>query len=580
VGLAIPGRNNNFCSMYKYFLILFVCSIGSVAIKAQKGRLSGSLSAQWVEYNSNYSEGTKQKLLGNKNQAILCFFRCIELNPKSSGAFYQLAEIYTSALDFRKAIYFSNEAYKLDKKNPWYLLQLAQLYQNVEALDTSATLYAKLIHLAPGKEEYYLNLSFLYFKLNKPQKSLKILNGFQNKYGVSLNSSLTLYQIYKYVNDNKNCLRVLHRASAEFPDETRFYGLLAEHFISMQQMDSALFYYRRLLSIDPENDKGILSIIEYYKANHDTVQVKKYFSLFIENPANELEDKYELFSSFINDANYRRAFSYEIPHMLDSLIRIYPKNQRFYLLKGDYYLRNNDLLNAKPTLIYIVKNLKSNYFIWEQLLFTLHSLSQYTELLDYSKQAMVLFGDKPVPYLFAGMSYYYLKNYDEGIPVLIKGLTFVKQSKEYSVQFDMFLGECFHAIKDYKKSDFYFEKVLQYDPQNLMVLNNYSYYLASRNDQLEKALNYIQVCIQKYPNSSTYLDTYGWILFRQGNYKEAKIIIEKALQYGGANNMEIIEHYSEILFYNGDKVNAIKFYKIIEENGKSNPNLKKLLQID
>jgi tetratricopeptide (TPR) repeat protein len=345
-------------------------------------------------------------------------------------------------------------------------------------------------------------------------------------------------------------------------------------------MDSALFYYNRLLEMEPENERGILSLIEYYKTNQDSANVMKYFKKFILIFDNALENKIELISSFISDNNFRVKFSTDLIHITDSLINVNPNSENLYLLKADFYLRNKDNFKAKETLVYIVSNFKANYIIWEQLLFTLNSLTLNEDLIFYSNKALSLFNDKPIVYLFKGIAHYNLKNYSESIQCLTKGLNYIKDKKEVAIQIHTYLGENYQAISDYAKSEFHFEKVLQYDPENIMVLNNYSYYLSLRNSQLDKAANYIKICISKFPNSSTYLDTYGWILYKSGNLSQAKTTIEKALQNGGQTNMEIIEHYSEVLYYYGDKTNAIIYYKILEENGKSNLSLKRLLEID
>ncbi|MBO4739301.1 MAG: hypothetical protein J5606_07050 [Bacteroidales bacterium] len=46
---------------------------------------------------------------------------------------------------------------------------------------------------------------------------------------------------------------------------------------------------------------------------------------------------------------------------------------------------------------------------------------------------------------------------------------------------------------------------------------------------------------------AAYLDTYAWILFKQGKYLEAKTWLEKALKNGGENDADILDHYCQIL---------------------------------
>ncbi len=50
------------------------------------------------------------------------------------------------------------------------------------------------------------------------------------------------------------------------------------------------------------------------------------------------------------------------------------------------------------------------------------------------------------------------------------------------------------------------------------------------------------------PINATYLDTYGWILFKMGKINEAKTYLEKAMNNAGVNDPEITEHYGDILY--------------------------------
>ena len=58
-------------------------------------------------------------------------------------------------------------------------------------------------------------------------------------------------------------------------------------------------------------------------------------------------------------------------------------------------------------------------------------------------------------------------------------------------------------------------KALQLNPQNLPVLNNYSYYLSLDKRDLDKAEMMSGITIKAEPMNPTYLDTYGWILLNR-----------------------------------------------------------------
>ena len=55
--------------------------------------------------------------------------------------------------------------------------------------------------------------------------------------------------------------------------------------------------------------------------------------------------------------------------------------------------------------------------------------------------------------------------------------------------------------------------------------------------------------VELAPDNSTYLDTFGWILYLQGKPLEAKPFFKNAVMlYGGKNSPVVLDHYAEVLF--------------------------------
>ena len=112
----------------------------------------------------------------------------------------------------------------------------------------------------------------------------------------------------------------------------------------------------------------------------------------------------------------------------------------------------------------------------------------------------------------------------------------------------MYLGDSYHALNDFKSSDDFYEKALILNPKNIYVLNNYGYYLSLRSERLERAAELSLKANELEPNQSNYQDTYGWILYKQKKYEEAKEWLEKAVNGGGGGNGVILEHLGDIYF--------------------------------
>jgi Tfp pilus assembly protein PilF len=135
------------------------------------------------------------------------------------------------------------------------------------------------------------------------------------------------------------------------------------------------------------------------------------------------------------------------------------------------------------------------------------------------------------------------------------------------------LGDSYYYLKDYKKSDSAYEAVLKFDPDDDHVLNNYSYFLSLRKENLDYAEKLSAKLIEQHPNDPTYLDTRAWVLFNLGKVDEAKKVIEKALEHKDKITGDIVEHYGDILYKLGKSKEAMEQWKKAKEMGNSeNPN--------
>ena len=94
------------------------------------------------------------------------------------------------------------------------------------------------------------------------------------------------------------------------------------------------------------------------------------------------------------------------------------------------------------------------------------------------------------------------------------GIEFVIDNEMLLLEFYSSLADIYHAKKEYRLSDSLYEKALEINAENVMVLNNYSYYLSLRKVNLEKAKEMSFKCNNIEIDNGTYQDTYAWILYQ------------------------------------------------------------------
>ncbi len=126
------------------------------------------------------------------------------------------------------------------------------------------------------------------------------------------------------------------------------------------------------------------------------------------------------------------------------------------------------------------------------------------------------------------------------------------------------IGSVWHEQGDDRRTFDHYDIALKYNPSNVLVLNNYAYYLAVTGRELDRALGMAVRATKHEPNNPTYLDTHAWVLYRLGDYEGAKEIMRRALVLDGERSPELLRHYGDILRALGDEFMAEVYFRRAE----------------
>ena len=135
------------------------------------------------------------------------------------------------------------------------------------------------------------------------------------------------------------------------------------------------------------------------------------------------------------------------------------------------------------------------------------------------------------------------------------------------------MGDIYHTINEHHKSDSLYDLALVYEPDNVQVLNNYSYYLSLRNENLEKATQMSKKSNKLSPENASFQDTYAWILYQKKEYELAKTWLIKAYENGGKLSPVITEHLGDVCFQLGDSNSALIYWGKAKKLGEGSKYL-------
>lgn len=91
------------------------------------------------------------------------------------------------------------------------------------------------------------------------------------------------------------------------------------------------------------------------------------------------------------------------------------------------------------------------------------------------------------------------------------------------------LGAIYERQKMFDKAEVEFKKALDVDPKSPAVLNYYGYMLGDLGIRLEEAQSLVQRALAEDPYNGAYLDSLGWIYYKENKLSDAEATLRKAL---------------------------------------------------
>lgn len=527
-------------------------------------------------YNFYNAQNEKQK--NNIEQAAELFMQCLKIDPKNHASMYELALIYMDLKDLNNALNYSKGAYEIDRTNKWYATLLAELYQRTNNTDKAIDIYTNLTKLYPNEPEHQLALATALTYSGRFEEAIDAFNEVENIYGISPELTEEKKRLYLKLNRVEDAANEIEKLITEFPQEYSFYSALIEIYQVNNMPDKALAVIKRLENASGDSYELALALAEYYRSQGDNEksfdQLQKAFT-FADMDANT---KIQVLTSYLpltreNDKMLQQAIT-----LSKTFVEANPDNALAHAIYADYLNIDNNQKEAREEYRKAVKLDKSNLNIWQQLLFLESQLSDFHAMQQESKEAIDLFPNQPIFYLFNGIANSRNKNYEDAAKSLKVGSKLVIDNNTLLIDFYSNLGEVYNEMKDFEESDKAFEKALRIDPNNTLILNNYSYYLSLREENLDRAEEMSKKSNALEPNNVSYLDTYGWIMYQMEKYDEAEVWLKKAIDNGGKNNDVILEHYGDVLFKLGQTQDAIDYWQKAKEYGEGSEFLDKKIR--
>ena len=517
-----------------------------------------------TRFSTFFYEGIRQKEERLFDQALETFRMCEQIDSTDGGLQSELGQLYSAIGKADMALVATKKAYESNPSNWWYNLNLISLYAALKQNDKALDIALNLEKYYPEKEETFQIQSSLYKEVKEFAKAIEALDKLERIAGVDGAISMDKFNLYLQLRQNKKAIAEIDKLSAKFPSDMRYKVLRGDIYMYQKMPEKAFEIYKQVEANEPENPYVYVSLSEYYKDKGDNENSMQNMMKALKLDALEVEQKITILGDYIKDLVRDTVKLDETESLFKLLIDRYPLEEKVY----DYYAvflqfrkRNTEALANYETMLNI--NPK-NEQTWMQLIQLRLQEQNFEELQKASDRAIATLPEVHQYYFYKGIAETQLKNYLIALDANNKALSLVKE-EEKPVKGDYYaqIGDIYYKMDSTERAFEAYEKALEANPANIYVMNNYAYYLSEKNQNLKKAESLSAKTIEKEPKNSTYLDTYAWIFYQQGNYSLAKFYMERAI-----DNMDkkqdpgvMYEHYGDILLKTGNEKKALEMWK-------------------
>jgi tetratricopeptide (TPR) repeat protein len=444
------------------------------------------------------------------NRAVKYYQEALKLAPKVAIIADELTDLYLHLNRLQDAISLADDMLKQDPENVNARRILGSVYMRMaqSGRDADASLqkaidqYQKITKKEPNDAESWTTLGDLLRAANNSPEAEKAFQAALKADPNNADALKSLAKLYLDMGDTKSAIEKLKAATDKSPSEETLADL-GGAYAEMGKHKEAIEAFRQAFEMAPDNDKIARALAEEYLAVNPPQldEAQKIYERLA--AANRREPTFPLRLSEIYRAQHDLV---KARAAADRAKQLDPENVPVRMNDGILLEAEGKLDEAIAVYQSLADELGRSPSSDEIRKGRLEILEQIARACENGKR-------------WAEMA----KTLDESEKLA------TSNEEKASVYF--MRGAMLERQKQFEASEKQFRKVLDLDPKHADALNYLGYMLADRNLRLDEASQLIKKALEIQPDNPAFLDSMGWVYFRQGKYTEAQGLLERALEH-------------------------------------------------
>lgn len=558
-------------------LSLFLCTAfagGSPAgMRCAAGDHPDTLPDSLVSFHY-YTEGLKRlHITGDTVGATSSFESAIQGDTTYAPAYYALARTLGESAPSRleEVLQLSRRASRLDTTNKWYLQLYGQTLIFTGRYDEATDVYRRLTHLDARNADHYRMLAALYEQLDRPAEALGMLDTLTLRFGRHPQLEPMRQRLLLATGQFERATAEAETLVRNEPYEARHYLALGEIYERTGRDSLARTAYAEAVSLAPTDLNTLAIVGDYYNRRRDYPAFLGITRRLFESDALPVSGKVAQFERLTSDVRFYREYYLQINELASLLALKYPSDPTVADLYGKHLIASGELDEALA--LYKAHTAdRPAVKLYFKMVIDIENYKQRPDSAEhYINAALELFPDDADFRISRGHVQSYARRYRDAIRSYRHALNYAHTDSLRGLIWG-YIGDTYYSAGDRRRCYRSYDRSLRYRIENAMVLNNYAYFLTEEDRRLSQALDMSGRAVALDGNNPTYLDTYGWVLYKLGRLTEAKKTMQLAISLDGGRSAELQLHYGDILSALGERFMAEVYWRKALENGYEDPS--------
>jgi tetratricopeptide (TPR) repeat protein len=470
-------------------------------------------------------------------KALESYRKALTLDPANTDLAIKVAYDYLRRGEIAEAISVLKDAVKASPKETAPFLALSSIYlRHLHKPDLAAKYAQKAIEISPKMFAPYEALWEVYLSGGQTAKAEQVLERASRSKSLDPNFWLSLAELSSrnVLRDGGGSLsqaelqrvgRLLDKAAACGEKDPAALSKVGDLYVLTRQTDKALPFYKKVVELRPTYP-----------------QIRE-----------------KLAGCFIETGQTDAAIG-----VIEDLVKANPLSISAYDQLTQLYLKAGNqqkaLGTARQALLLEPQTLPRHL----QVIDLLFKQKDYQSAADALEEARKRFPQAGLLTYYHGVALSQIKQHDEAMRAFEKALVEAGNSQPDLLNADFYFdyGAAAEQAGQYVKATELFRKSIELDPANAARSYNYLGYMwIERSENLEEAGQFIRRALEMEPNNGAYIDSLGWLYFKQNRFEEALTELLRAAELLPEPDPVVFEHIGDACDKLGRKAEAVLYWQ-------------------